>query len=103
MDALQKAEVTHDEFKQGIRFLAQVQEAKEIPLLLMVFLEARHIFRLDEHLDGSQGTVLGPYFKPEAARVLERPYRLPMRDQEPGDPLFTTLTITDVDGRPIEG
>ncbi|MEM9191520.1 MAG: catechol 1,2-dioxygenase [Myxococcota bacterium] len=101
LDGLQTANVTHAEFKAGIKFLGGVQAAKEIPLLLMVFLEAKHIFGIDEHKEGSQGTVLGPYFR-DTAPELTRPYKLPMRSDEPGEPLKTTLTITDTTGKPID-
>jgi len=102
LTALQEKNVKHDEFKRGLKFMAQTQEAGEIPLLIMANLEADHVFALDSDKPGSDQTVLGPFYL-EGAPALERPYKLPMRDDEPGDPLVAEITVTDLEGTPIEG
>src|SRR5437763_83184 len=51
---------------------------------------------------GSEGTILGPYYLPDAP-VLSAPYELPQRPGEPGERLVMTGRVSDVDGAPIVG
>lgn len=51
---------------------------------------------------GSQGTILGP-FHLRGAGVLEAPFELPHRPDEPGDLTLIAGRVTDVDGNPLSG
>ena len=79
-------DVTYEEYATAKQWLIDVGEAGEWPLFLDVFVETtveRNAFR---GRAGSAGTILGPYHLPDAP-VLEAPYELPRRADEPGEPL----------------
>jgi len=50
---------------------------------------------------GSQGTILGPFHLPDAP-VLDAPFELPHRPDEPGDATRFYGRVTDVDGNPLQ-
>ena len=101
LDGLKKAEVSHDEFRGAIKFFAEAQAAKEMPLLLMAFLEGKMLHQIEAtEAEASRGTILGPYFLEDHPR-LEAPFKLPMREDEPGTPLEVDLTVLDISGAPL--
>jgi catechol 1,2-dioxygenase len=99
---IEKHRITHDEYRQAVGFLVAAGQAGEIPLLMDLFLESK----VDEvaHADhrGSPTAIEGPFYLPDAP-LLERPYVLPMRVDEPGDVLFFTGTVRATDGAPLAG
>jgi catechol 1,2-dioxygenase len=95
-------DVTYEEYATAKQWLIDVGEAGEWPLFLDVFVETtveRNAFR---GRAGSAGTILGPYHLPDAP-VLEAPFELPRRPNEPGEPLTLTGRVTDADGAPLAG
>lgn len=96
--------ITSQEYWAGVRFLERTAAADEIPLLTNVFLE--HV--VDEvgyRQRGEEGTptcIEGPYYI-EGAPELERPYVMPMRDDEPGDLLVFQGRVDSSGGGPIAG
>jgi catechol 1,2-dioxygenase len=95
-------DVTYEEYQTARQWLIDVGEAGEWPLLLDVFVE--HAVEAQAHKDraGSQGTILGPYYLPDAP-VLEAPYEMPRRPDEPGEPLLMTGRVVSSDGVPLAG
>ena len=49
---------------------------------------------------GSQGTILGPFHLPDAP-LLDAPFELPHRPDEPGDRTRVSGRVTDADGKPL--
>ena len=99
-EAIVENDVTYEEYQTAKQWLIDVGEAGEWPLFGDVYIE--HV--VEEHnfanRAGSQGTILGPFHLPDAP-VLEAPFELPRRADEPGDPTLITGRVTDVDGAPL--
>jgi len=99
---IEKHRITHDEYRQMVGFLVEAGQAGEIPLLMDIFLESK----VDEveHADhrGSPTAIEGPFYLPDAP-LLERPYALPTRTDEPGEVLFFAGTVRATDGTPLAG
>ena len=101
-DFIRRNEVTYDEWHPVVMFLHEAGQSGEIPLLLDLFLEST----VDEvtHKDsaGTTSAIEGPYYV-EGPPVLEQPYELPRRPQEPGEILFFSGTVRSEDGTPLAG
>ena len=99
-EAIVENDVTYEEYQTAKQWLIDVGQAGEWPLFGDVYIE--HV--VEEHTfgnrSGSQGTILGPFHLP-GAPVLESPFELPRRSDEPGDPTLITGRVTDVDGSPL--
>ena len=52
--------------------------------------------------EGSQGTILGPFYLPDSP-VLDLPYELPRRPGEKGEKLQMTGRVLSADGTPLGG
>lgn len=101
-DVLKDKKIKYDEFHAAIQFLVRLGDAKEIPLLLAVFLEATVDEVTHAQTKGSTTTIQGPFHVP-GAPMLEAPYKLPRRSDEPGDLLVVSGTVHGTDGRPLPG
>jgi catechol 1,2-dioxygenase len=101
-EAIVEHDVTYDEFQAAKQWLIDVGEAGEWPLFLDVFVEHAVEQNANRNREGSQGTILGPYYLPDAP-VLEAPFELPRRADEQGDPLLMTGRVLDQDGAPLAG
>ncbi|MGI0148454.1 MAG: dioxygenase, partial [Thermoplasmata archaeon] len=94
--------VTHAEYHAAVMHHIGMAEAHETPLLLDVFFEST-VERSDTaDRPGSEGTVQGPYYVANPP-LLERPYVLSMRSNEPGDACIFRARVLDVAGKPIRG
>ena len=95
-------DVTYEEYQAAKQWFIDVGEAGEWPLFGDVYVE--HI--VEDHAfgarEGSQGTILGPFHLPDAP-VLDAPFELPHRPDEPGDPTVLCGRVTGADGRPLAG
>jgi catechol 1,2-dioxygenase len=94
--------VTYAEYHAALRYLIRAAEAGEIPLLVAVFAEST-VNTVNQ--DGGRATdsaIEGPYYKP-GAPWLQRPYALPMRPDEPGDPLLFCGRVESDGGAPLAG
>jgi catechol 1,2-dioxygenase len=99
---IERHQITHDEYRQIVGFLVEVGQSGEIPLMMDVFLEST-VDRL-EHADAqaSPTAIEGPFYVPDPP-LLEPPYVLPMRPDEPGDPLIFSGTLRSTEGEPLTG
>ena len=92
--------VTYPEYHAALQYLIRTAEAGEIPLLVAAFAEST----VDTvNADGGRATdsaIEGPYYQPGAPR-LQRPYALPMRPDEPGDPLLFHGRVESAGGAPL--
>lgn len=96
-------DVTYDEYQTAKQWLIDVGESEEWPLLLDVFIESTIEEQAFKSRMGSVGTILGPFYLPDAP-VLEAPYEMPRRPDEKGDPLVLTgRVVSSADGRPLPG
>ena len=101
-DFVRRHDVTHDEYRAAVMFLHEVGTSGEMPLLLDVFVESTVN---DANFAGKPGTpacIEGPYYIPGAPQ-LTPPYELPHRDNEPGEPLVMSGTVTSSGGSPLAG
>ena len=95
--------ITPDEYHSVMAFVISLGEASEWPLFLDAFFEST----IDTINYGTgawtSSAVLGPYYKAGAPLVTDRPATLPMRPDEPGQPMQFTGTVRDDDGNPVPG
>lgn len=100
--AIREHGLTYPEFQAAKQWLIEVGEAGEWPLFLDVFVEHAVEEVASKQWNGSQGTILGPYYLPDQPR-LPASAALPMRAEEPGTPMVFTGQVRDVTGTPIAG
>ena len=103
LEILVKHRVTWEEYRLATEWLTTAGTQNfEVPLLLDVFLSTT----IDEiaHAggDGTECNVEGPVYVP-GAPVLERPYVLPQRADEPGEKFVFSGVVRRTDGSPLGG
>ncbi|MCU1607154.1 MAG: catechol 1,2-dioxygenase [Modestobacter sp.] len=100
--AIRDNDVTYPEFQAAKAWLIAVGEGGEWPLFLDVFVE--HVVEevAARTQQGTKGTILGPYYLPDATRLPART-ALPARPDEAGTPLLFAGQVRDLDGNPIAG
>jgi catechol 1,2-dioxygenase len=103
VEIITRHRVTLDEYRTAVGWLAEAgQQHLEIPLMMDVFLASTLDDLAHTAGDGTASNVEGPFHLPGAPR-LERPYVLPMRENEPGEKLFFSGTVRSTDGSPLAG
>jgi catechol 1,2-dioxygenase len=92
-----------DEYRIATEWLtAAGQQDFQIPLLLDLFLSTT-VDDVEATAPGStESNVEGPFYLPDMP-MLEAPYVLPRRPDEPGDVLVFSGTVTATDGTPLAG
>ena len=101
VDIIRRHQVTWEEYRVATVWLTEAgAQGYQIPLMLDVFLSQA----VDDVNFGAQGgtesNVEGPFYVP-GSQVLERPYVLPQRDDEPGERLAFSGTVCSTDGSPL--
>src|SRR5580692_530989 len=91
--------VTREEYRQGIRYLAKIQAEKEIPLLTDVFLEHLVIKAEDKRGDNSPQAIEGPYFIEDIPSVKGA---LKVSPEDKGEPLVVHGSVSAPDGKPVK-
>ncbi|MDX6349273.1 MAG: catechol 1,2-dioxygenase [Streptomyces sp.] len=101
-DVIRRHKVSYDEYNALKAWMIQVGQDGEWPLFLDVWVE--HVVEevASEQLEGTKGTIEGPYYVPDSP-VLDAQATLPMRDGEPGTPLLFQGQVTDVGGKVLPG
>jgi catechol 1,2-dioxygenase len=104
VEIITRHRVTLDEYRAAVGWIVEAsQQHLEIPLMLDVFLASTLDDLAQDAAAGStESNVEGPVYVPGAPR-LERPYVLPMRDDEPGEKLIFSGTVRTADGAPLAG
>lgn len=97
---IQELDLTYEDYGAAKQWLIDVGEAGEWPLFLDVFIEHAVERQVSRDRSGSEGTILGPYYLPDSP-ILQTPYQLPMRSDEPGEPLLFTGRVRTTDGKPL--
>jgi catechol 1,2-dioxygenase len=100
--AIRDNDVTYPEFQAAKAWLIAVGEGGEWPLFLDVFVE--HVVEevAARSQQGTKGSILGPYYLPDAQRFPARA-TLPMRPDEKGTALLFAGQVRDLEGNPIAG
>jgi catechol 1,2-dioxygenase len=100
--AIRDNDVTYPEFQAAKAWLIAVGEGGEWPLFLDVFVE--HVVEevAARTQQGTKGSILGPYYLPDAQRFPARA-TLPMRPDEKGTALLFAGQVRDLEGNPIAG
>ena len=99
-EAIVEHDITYEEYQAAKQWFIDVGEAGEWPLFGDVFVEHVVEEQAFGNRKGSQGTILGPFHLPDAP-LLDAPFELPHRPDEPGDRTHISGRVTDVEGRPL--
>jgi catechol 1,2-dioxygenase len=94
--------ISYEEYNAAIKFAIDVGNAGEWPLFADVFFEADVEKMSNRNSPASDSSIEGPYYVPCSA-LLARPFVMPMREDEGGDPLIFGGSVTGVDGTPLAG
>ena len=99
---IEKHQVTWAEYRTFTDWLTLAgSQGYEIPLMLDVFLSTT-VDNVNAAGVGTESNVEGPFYAPDAP-LLEAPYVLPKRADEPGDALVFSGTVRGTDGAPLAG
>jgi catechol 1,2-dioxygenase len=101
-DIIRTRRVTFQEFREAIGFLEEVAKEGELPLLMDVFLGVAVDDVNYTANGGTESNLEGPFYVP-GAPILQPPYALPRRDDEPGETLLMLGTVAGLDGSPLAG
>lgn len=103
VDVVTRHRVTYAEYRAATELLVEAgSQHLELPLMLDVFLATAVDDVAHQTGDGTECNVEGPVYVP-GAPVLERPYTLPMRVDEPGERLVFSGDVRTTDGAPLGG
>lgn len=95
-----KHRINHEEYRRAVAFMMDTAAKSEIPLLFDVFLEAT-VDRVDAAgRGGTETSVEGPFYAPDAP-LMKSPCTLPHRSGEPGDVLLLSGTVRSTAGEPL--
>jgi catechol 1,2-dioxygenase len=99
-ETIRAQQVSYAEYQAAKQWLIDVGEGGEWPLFLDVFVE--HVVEAvaAERQEGTKGSILGPYYLPDA-RHLSSVSALPMRQDEAGTGLVLSGQVRATDGTPI--
>ncbi|MFU2016097.1 dioxygenase [Peribacillus butanolivorans] len=93
-------EIDHNDYQALVDWMDQLGKAGEIPLFMDVFFETHALQEMYKSVKGTEPTILGPYYI-ENTPVVQNPGVLPQRENEPGDTLYFSGTVKDVNGNPL--
>jgi catechol 1,2-dioxygenase len=96
---IREEHLTYPEYHAAVQYLTRLAESGEVPLFLALFEST--VNTVNQEVGGAtEATIEGPYYQP-GAPWLSRPYVLPMRPGEPGDPLLFHGRVESADGAPL--
>ncbi len=101
-ESIREHEVSYPEFQAAKQWLMDVGEGGEWPLFLDVFVEHAVEEVAARRQEGSQGSILGPYYLPDQTR-LPAEASLPVRPDEKGIPLVFAGQVRDTSGQAVSG
>jgi catechol 1,2-dioxygenase len=96
-----KHELGYPEYQAVMKYVISVGKAGEWPLWMDAFLEST--VNTSSYGVGAwtPSAITGPYYKENAPLLTEKPYRLPMRPDEPGKRLLFRGKVISPDGAPV--
>ncbi|GAA0449745.1 dioxygenase [Alkalibacillus silvisoli] len=98
---LEEAQPNHEEYTEFVKWADRLGRAGELPLYMDVFVETHVLRTVYGDKPGTEPSLLGPFYLENAPLVTEKPYKLPMREDEKGEKLIFKGQVTDVDGKPL--
>jgi catechol 1,2-dioxygenase len=93
-------ELDHNDYQALVNWMDELGKAGEIPLFMDVFFETHALQEMYKNVQGTEPTILGPYYL-ENAKEISNPGVVPQRPDEKGDVFFFSGTVKDVDGNPL--
>lgn len=103
MDVIKRHRITWQEYRAATEWLTEAgNQGYEIPLLLDVFLSTTVDDVNSATNGGTESNAEGPFYIADAL-MLERPYVLPRRVNEPGERLEFSGDVRFTDGSPVAG
>jgi catechol 1,2-dioxygenase len=102
-DFIVRHELRYEDYAAVMQYMIRVSEAGEWPLWMDAFLEST--VDTTSYGDGpwTPSAIEGPYYKPGAPLLTEKPYTLPMRPGEAGDRMLFKAGVRNPDGSPVGG
>jgi chlorocatechol 1,2-dioxygenase len=101
-NVLRKHKVTFDEYRAGFGYMIEVQEAKEIPLLLDALLNSTIVEIENETRGGTRADIQGPYYLDENYPSVTDALAVRPEDADAED-MIIRGRITDLTGQPVLG
>jgi catechol 1,2-dioxygenase len=102
LELFRKHRVTHDEYRAATDLvIASIREGEET-LLFDVFFEAEATDAINVGRVGSPAAIEGPFYL-AGAPALQRPYVMPQRPDEQGEPFTFRGTVSSTEGAPLAG
>lgn len=99
-----EAQLNHEEYTNFVNWADRLGKSGELPLYADVFLETHVLQAMYTELPGTQPSLLGPYYVDGAPFVEagdDGIIDLPKRENEPGDVLYFSGTVKNVDGEAL--
>jgi len=97
-NVLREQDVTFEEYRTAVMYMGKVAEAKELPLLIDVFLNITMCEISDAHFKGSRSDLEGPYFRSDSPFVTDE---IKTMNEYNGRPTLMKGKVTDLDGKPL--
>jgi catechol 1,2-dioxygenase len=102
LEFMRKHRVTHAEYRKATDIVIDTVKSGEGSLLFDVFFEAEATDIGNTGRRGSLEAIEGPFYFPDAP-MLEKPYALPQRADEPGDVLLFKGKVMSAEGDALAG
>ena len=102
-DFASRNNIGYADYSKVMKYLISVGEADEWPLWLDAFLESSVNTASYGTGDWTDSAIEGPYYKPGAPLLADKPARLPMRDDEPGERMIFRGKVVSPVGKPVAG
>ena len=103
-DAVREHNVTFEEYRAAIGYIMKTVEAKELPLLIDVFLNATmcEVINQNSASGASPADMEGPYFVPDVPKVDAIGGQIQVMDSyEDDEPMEIRGHVLDLDGNPV--
>lgn len=100
-DVMRRHDVTFAEYRAGVGHMIKTQEARELPLLIDVFMNSTVVEIENRGRRGSKAAIQGPYFREGAPQVTDS---LAIREEDRDQPRMVMRgRVTDEGGAPVAG
>ena len=91
-ELISEHELNHNDYEALVGWLNDLGQAGEIPLFMDVFFETHALQEMYKNVQGTEPTILGPYYL-ENAQEISNPGVVPPRPGEQGDKFFFSGTV----------
>ena len=100
-EAILENDVTMEEYRVAIGFLAKVMKAGEIPLMVDVFFNTTVVAAGNKKTRGSSNDLQGPYYREDAPLVPDG--KIKTMEEFGGEPMELRGVVKDIKGKPVAG